>query len=272
MVDSSARKRIRTRTFATAKREGRKIVALTAYDAPTAAIFDAAEVDVLLVGDSAANVVLGQPTTLTISVDELISMARAVVQATTYAFVVADLPFGSFEVSDEQAVATAVRFMKEAGVHAVKLEGGVRMASRIRAITNAGIPVLAHIGYTPQAEHGLGGHVVQGRGDSAQALFADADAVTEAGAFAVVIEMVPAEVAAELTAHSRIPTIGIGAGPGCDGQILVWQDAFGLNRGRVPSFVRTYAAIGDVLHNAAKEYVGDVRSGQFPSSNESFAN
>lgn len=270
MPESSPRKRIRTRTLLAAKRDGRKITALTAYDAVTAQIFDAAGVDVLLVGDSAANVVLGEATTLSIDTDTLLAMTKAVAGAASSALVVADLPFGSYEASDEQAVGTAVRFMKVGGAHAVKLEGGERMASRIAAIVNAGIPVLAHIGYTPQAEHELGGYVVQGRGDAAAQLHADLDAVVRAGAFAVVIEMVPAPLARELTERSPIPTIGIGAGSGCDGQILVWHDAFGMNRGRVPSFVRQYANLGDALQQACEQYVADVRSSSFPDDAESF--
>lgn len=271
MTATPPRKRIRTRSLLEAKRAGQPIAALTAYDAPTATIFDDAGIDLLLVGDSAANVVLGERTTLSITIETLLTMTKAVVGATRTAMVVADLPFGSYEASDEQAVTSAVRLMKEAGAHAVKLEGGARMASRIRAIVASGVPVVAHIGYTPQAEHSLGGYVVQGRGESAQALQADLTAVTEAGAFAVVLEMVPAELAAKLSKTSPIPTIGIGAGSGCDGQILVWQDAFGLNSHRVPSFVRQYANLREVLHNVATQYVDDVRSRAFPSAAESFA-
>ncbi|MFD2673976.1 3-methyl-2-oxobutanoate hydroxymethyltransferase [Gulosibacter bifidus] len=271
MVDTPPRKRVRTRSLAQAKAQGTKIVALTAYDAPTAAIFDEAGIDVLLVGDSAANVVLGQPTTLSITLDQMIMLTRAVSSTVQTALVVADLPFGSYEADNATAVASAVRLMKEGGAHAVKLEGGTRMAERIRAITDAGIPVVAHIGYTPQAEHGLGGHVVQGRRGQDAALLDDARAVEAAGAFAVVIEMVPADVASELTAALRIPTIGIGGGAGCDGQILVWQDAFGWNRGRVPSFVRQYANLGEQLLDAAAKYADDVRRGHFPSESESFS-
>lgn len=270
MTATPPRKRIRTRSLMEAKRAGKPIAALTAYDAPTATIFDDAGIDLLLVGDSAANVVLGERTTLSITIETLLTMTNAVVGATRTAMVVADLPFGSYEASDEQAVVSAVRFMKEAGAHAVKLEGGARMASRIRAIVAAGVPVVAHIGYTPQAEHSLGGYIVQGRGEGAQALQTDLTAVTEAGAFAVVLEMVPAELAAKLSQTSPIPTIGIGAGSGCDGQILVWQDAFGLNSHRVPSFVRQYANLREVLHDAATRYVDDVRSRAFPSAAESF--
>ena len=205
--------RMRTRHFAQAKAEGRKISCLTAYDAPTAAIFDEAGIDLLLVGDSAANVVLGQESTLSITVEEMMTMATAVARATQRAFVVSDLPFGSYEVSPAQALETAARFMKETGVAAVKIEGGVEIAPTIRALVDAGIPVMAHIGYTPQSEHALGGYVVQGRGAGAEKLRADARAVRDAGAFAVVLEMVPAGVAGEITRELDIPTIGIAQVP-----------------------------------------------------------
>lgn len=272
MSQPEPRKRIRTRHFAQAKAAGHKITALTSYDALTAAIFDAADVDLLLVGDSAANVVLGYQTTLPITMDELIPMARAVASAAQRALVVADLPFGSYENSPEQAWQTASRFMKETNVAAVKLEGGERMAAQIRRLTESGIPVCGHVGFTPQSEHGLGGHVVQGRGAAEEQLLADALAVERAGAFAVVLEMVPADVAQRVTEQLQIPTIGIGAGAGCDGQILVWQDAFGLTTGRTPRFVRRYADLAGVLGEAARHYVDDVRSGAYPSEAENYEN
>ena len=272
MSQPEPRKRIRTRHFAQAKAAGHKITALTSYDALTAAIFDAADVDLLLVGDSAANVVLGYQTTLPITTDELIPMARAVASATQRALVVADLPFGSYENSPEQAWQTASRFMKETNVAAVKLEGGERMAAQIRRLTESGIPVCGHVGFTPQSEHGLGGHVVQGRGAAEAQLLADALAVERAGAFAVVLEMVPADVAQRVTEQLQIPTIGIGAGAGCDGQILVWQDAFGLTTGRTPRSVRRYADLAGVLGEAARHYVDDVRSGAYPSEAENYEN
>lgn len=272
MSQPEPRKRIRTRHFAQAKAAGHKITALTSYDALTAAIFDAADVDLLLVGDSAANVVLGYQTTLPITADELIPMARAVAGAAQRALVVADLPFGSYENSPEQAWQTASRFMKETNVAAVKLEGGERMEAQIRRLTESGIPVCGHIGFTPQSEHGLGGHVVQGRGAAEEQLLADALAVERAGAFAVVLEMVPADVASRVTEKLQIPTIGIGAGAGCDGQILVWQDAFGLTTGRAPRFVRRYADLAGVLGDAARAYVDDVRSGAYPSDAEIYEN
>lgn len=272
MSQPEPRKRIRTRHFAQAKAAGHKITALTSYDALTAAIFDAADVDLLLVGDSAANVVLGYQTTLPITTDELIPMARAVASAAQRALVVADLPFGSYENSPDQAWQTASRFMKETNVAAVKLEGGERMAAQIRRLTESGIPVCGHVGFTPQSEHGLGGHVVQGRGAAEAQLLTDALAVERAGAFAVVLEMVPADVAQRVTEQLQIPTIGIGAGAGCDGQILVWQDAFGLTTGRTPRFVRRYADLAGVLGEAARHYVEDVRSGAYPSEAEIYEN
>ena len=270
MSQASAPKRVRIRHFQTAKAAGERITALTSYDAMTAAVFDEAGIDVLLVGDSAATTVLGETSTLPVTVDELIPMARSVARGVSRALVVADLPFGSYERGPEQALDTAVRFMKEAGVQAVKLEGGVRSQATIKRIVEAGIPVMAHIGYTPQSEHGLGGHVVQGRGDAAERVRADARAVQDAGAFSVVLEMVPAVLAAEITRELVIPTIGIGAGAECDGQILVWTDAMGLGTGRMPRFVRQYADLRGILLDAASSYRDEVKSGAFPSEAESF--
>lgn len=267
---SEPRKRIRVRQIAQAKAEGRRITALTSYDCMTARIFDEAGIDLLLVGDSAANVVYGAETTLGVTVDELIPLARAVATAAPHCLVVADLPFGSYEQGPEQALETSIRFMKEAGVQAVKLEGGVRSQAMIRKVVDAGIPVVAHIGFTPQSEHGFGGHVIQGRGAAAMQLMDDALAVQEAGAFAVVLELVPASVAAEVTKSLNIPTIGIGAGVECDGQILVWQDAFGLNSGRLPKFVRKFAELHETLLGAAQDYREAVASGAFPNESESY--
>ncbi|WP_166973231.1 3-methyl-2-oxobutanoate hydroxymethyltransferase [Brevibacterium atlanticum] len=263
-------RRIRTLDLVKAKAEGRRWAMLTSYDQYTAALFEQAGVEALLIGDSAANNVYGHDTTLPVTVDELIPLARAVASATSRALIVADLPFGSYEISDEQAVATAVRFMKEAGVHAIKLEGGVRMASRIKAITNAGIPVMAHIGFTPQAEHNLGGYKVQGRGGAGDALLEDARAVAEAGAFSVVMEMVPSGLAGQVTAELDIPTVGIGAGADCDAQVLVWQDMAGLRTGRAPRFVKRYADLHSVLTEAVGTYVDEVKSGVFPEPERSF--
>ncbi|KQB84461.1 3-methyl-2-oxobutanoate hydroxymethyltransferase [Corynebacterium oculi] len=262
--------RVRTRHLLQAKAQGQKITALTSYDALTAAIFDEAGIDLLLVGDSAANVVLGHSSTLPITVDELISMSRAVAGAAPRAFVVADLPFGSYEAGPEQALGTATRFMKETGVAAVKLEGGAEVAPTITALTQAGIPVVGHLGYTPQSEHALGGHVVQGRGEAAERLHADALAIQEAGVCAMVFEMVPAATAERISKDLAVPTIGIGAGAGTDGQILVWTDAFGLTRGKTPRFVRAYADLGEELGRATRSYIQDVHSGSFPQETESF--
>lgn len=263
-------RRIRTLDLIKAKAEGRRWAMLTSYDQYTAALFEQAGVEALLIGDSAANNVYGYATTLPVTVDELIPLARAVASATARALIVADLPFGSYEISDEQAVATAVRFMKEAGVHAVKLEGGARMASRIKAITTAGIPVMAHIGFTPQAEHNLGGYKVQGRGEAGTELLEDARAVAEAGAFSVVMEMVPSGLAGQVTAELAIPTVGIGAGANCDAQVLVWQDMAGLRTGRAPRFVKRYADLHSVLTEAVGRYVEEVKSGVFPEPERSF--
>ena len=264
-------KRVRIRHFARAKEQGLKITGLTSYDMLTAGIFDEAGIDFLLVGDSAGNTVLGYDTTVPVTVDELIPLARAVAGAAQRALVVADLPFGSYESGPDQALATSVRFMKESRAHAVKLEGGLRSAEQIRRVVSSGIPVMGHIGFTPQSEHGLGGHIIQGRGDAAEALLADARAVQDAGAFAVVLEMVPQEIARRVSVELRIPTIGIGAGNGTDGQILVWTDFAGLTGGRVPRFVRRYADMRQVLLDAASRYRDDVVSGAFPAEAESYS-
>jgi len=231
-------KKVRTRHFQSAKENGIKITGLTSYDMLTAGIFDEAGIDFLLVGDSAANNVLGYDTTIPVTVDELIPLTRAVAGAVSRAFVVADMPFGSYESGADDALHTAFRFMKETAAHAVKLEGGVRSAEQIRRIVSAGIPVMAHIGFTPQSEHGLGGHVIQGRGEGIEQLLADAHAVEDAGAFAVVLEMVPSEAAARVTTELRIPTIGVGAGPHVDGQLLVWTDWAGGSYPEVREAVR----------------------------------
>lgn len=262
--------RVRTRHLGEAKRRGEKFSMLTAYDMYTAAVFDEAGIDTLLVGDSASNNVYGHTSSLPVTVDEMLSLARAVAGSTKRALVIADLPFGSYQASPEQAYLTAVRFLKEAEVAAVKLEGGREMAPQIERLTRGGIPVCAHIGFTPQSEHALGGYRVQGRGASAEKLLDDARAVQEAGAFAVVLEMVPGEVAAQVTAELEIPTIGIGAGNGTDGQVLVWQDAFGLNQGHLPRFVKQYADLRKILLAGARTYLDEVRSGTFPGPEHTF--
>jgi 3-methyl-2-oxobutanoate hydroxymethyltransferase len=264
-------KRVRTRHFARAKEQGIKITGLTSYDVLTAQIFDQAGIDFLLVGDSAGNTVLGYDTTLPVTIDDLIPLTRGVVNGVTRALVVADMPFGSYETGPEEALHTAFRFMKETGAHAVKLEGGVRSTKQIRRIVAAGIPVMAHIGFTPQSEHGLGGHVIQGRGEAAEQLVADAHAVEEAGAFAVVLEMIPAEVAKRITAELSIPTISVGGGPHCDGQLVVWTDWAGLGGGRIPKFVKQYANLRQVLTDAALAFKADVESGAYPDEAHSYS-
>lgn len=263
-------KRVRTRHFQNAKDNGIKITGLTSYDQLTASIFDAAGIDFLLVGDSAGNNVFGYDTTLPVTLDQLIPLTRAVAGAVKRAFVVADMPFGSYETSADEALHTAFRFMKETGAHAVKLEGGVRSAEQIRRIVSAGIPLMAHIGFTPQSEHGLGGHVIQGRGEQVKQLLADAHAVEDAGAFAVVLEMVPAEAAKQVTAELKIPTISVGAGPHTTGQLLVWTDWAGLTTGRIPKFVKQYADLKKVLGDAAVAYRADVDSGVYPGPEHSY--
>ncbi len=263
-------RRVRTRDLLAAKERGEKWAMLTSYDQYTAAIFDQAGIAVLLVGDSAANNVFGHETTLPITVDELIPLVRAVVRATTRVLVVADMPFGSYEEGPTQALRTAVRFMKETGAHAVKLEGGRTCAAQIAAMTAAGIPVMAHVGFTPQREHTLGGYRVQGRGDAAEEVLADAVAVVEAGAFAVVLEMVPGVVAKRITHEVSVPTIGIGAGPDTDAQVLVWQDMAGLRTGKVPRFVKRYADLAGELASAATTFAAEVRDGTFPATEHTF--
>jgi len=265
-----ALKRVRTRHFQRAKESGIKITGLTSYDQLTAGIFDEAGIDFLLVGDSAGNNVYGYDTTLPVSVDDLIPLTRAVAGSVSRAFVVADMPFGSYETGPDEALHTAFRFMKETGAHAVKLEGGVRSAEQIRRIVSAGIPVMAHIGFTPQSEHGLGGHVIQGRGDQVDQLLADAHAVEDAGAFAVVLEMVPAEAAARVTKELSIPTIGVGAGPHVDGQLLVWTDWAGFTKGRIPKFVKQYANLRSTLTDAVNAYRADVEQGNYPGPEHSY--
>ncbi|RIV37943.1 3-methyl-2-oxobutanoate hydroxymethyltransferase [Micromonospora radicis] len=265
-----ATRRVRTRDLLAAKERGEKWPMLTSYDQYTASIFDAAGIPVLLVGDSAANNVFGYETTLPVTAEELLPLVRAVVRATRQALVVGDLPFGSYEEGPTQALRTAVRFMKEGGCHAVKLEGGRRCADQIAAIVGAGIPVMAHIGFTPQSEHTIGGYRVQGRGDTAEEVIADARAVAEAGAFAVVLEMVPGEVAKRITAELAIPTVGIGAGPETDAQVLVWQDMAGLRSGRTPRFVKRYADLAEVLGDATQRFAAEVRGAQFPAAEHTF--
>ena len=262
--------RIRTHHLQQAKENGEHFAMLTAYEQYTAEIFDEAGIEVLLVGDSASNNVFGNETSLPVTVDELLPLCRAVARSAKRALVVADLPFGSYEVSAGQAVATGVRFLKEGLAHAVKIEGGKFYADTVRAMVQAGIPVMAHIGFTPQSEHSLGGYRVQGRGDDAQRLIDDAVALADAGAFSVLMEMVPADTAAAVDAAISVPTVGIGAGNTTTGQVLVWQDMAGLRGGKMAKFVKQYADLRTSLGNAAKAYGDDVRTGQFPGPEHSF--
>lgn len=263
-------KRVRTHHLREMKQRGERFSMLTAYEQYAAQTFDEAGIEVLLVGDSASNNVYGNETSLPVTVEELLPLTRAVARSARRALVVGDLPFGSYQAAPEQAYLTAVRFMKEGGAHGVKLEGGVEMAPQIERLTRGGIPVMAHIGFTPQSEHALGGYRVQGRGEAAERLLRDAHAVQEAGAFAVVMEMVPGDVAAQVTREVAIPTIGIGAGPDCDGQVLVWQDAFGLRTGRMPRFVKQYADLHGMLLDAARSYAAEVKGGTFPGPEHTF--
>jgi len=264
-------RRVRVHHLRELKQRGEPFAMLTAYDQYAAAIFEEAGIPVLLVGDSAANNVLGYETTVPVTVDELIPLVRAVTRSARRSLVVADLPFGSYQSGPEQALATSMRMMKEGLAHAVKLEGGARVAPTVEQVVGAGIPVMAHIGFTPQSEHALGGYRVQGRGeDAATRMVADALALQEAGAFAIVLEMVPAPVAAGVTKALDIPTIGIGAGPHCDGQVLVWQDMMGLRTGKAPRFVKRYADLHAVMLSAAQAYAQDVRDGIFPGPEHAF--
>ena len=264
-------KRTRIHHLRELKERGERWPMLTAYDMYSAEIFDEAGIPVLLVGDSAANNVYGYGNTLPVTVDELLPLVKAVVRGTTSALVVADLPFGSYQISAEQALTTSFRFMKEGGAHAVKLEGGARYAPQVEALAGSGIPVMAHLGFTPQSEHALGGFRIQGRGDAGERLIEDALALQAAGAFSVVLEMMPADVAKRVTAELVIPTIGIGAGPDTDAQVLVWSDMAGMNRGRKPRFVKQYADLGGILLDAATRFGDEVRGGEYPDAEHSYS-
>jgi 3-methyl-2-oxobutanoate hydroxymethyltransferase len=253
--------------FRVARARGQKLAVVTAYDYTSARLCDEAGADALLVGDSLGMVVQGHPTSLPVTLDEMIYHARCVMRGARRALVVVDLPFMTYQVSAKQAVRSAGRLMKEAGAHAVKLEGGVRMRSAIRACVDAGIPVMGHVGLTPQSVHQMGGFKVQ---RDAEHLLADAAAVEEAGAFAVVVESVPAELGAQITAAVKIPTIGIGAGAGCDGQVLVFHDLLGLFPDFKPKFAKRYADLGTAVKSAVEAYCREVREGSFPAAEHSF--
>src|SRR5712691_2724091 len=251
--------------------DSQKITCLTAYDYPTARLLDEAGVDVILVGDSLGMVVLGQENTLQVTIDEMLHHARAVRRGTHRALMVVDMPYGSYHTDSAESLRNAVRFVKEAGAEAVKVEGGERRLDLIARLTEAEIPVMGHVGLTPQSVNALGGYRVQGKtADAAEQLLRDAHAVEASGAFAVVLEAVPRELAKQITRELRIPTIGIGAGPDCDGQILVVHDLLGLTFGQTPRFARQYANVGEIISNAVREYCSDVRSGGFPSDAESY--
>ncbi|MEU3096385.1 3-methyl-2-oxobutanoate hydroxymethyltransferase [Streptomyces sp. NPDC006967] len=257
-------RRITVRDIAAAKERGEKWPMLTAYDAMTASVFDEAGIPVMLVGDSAGNCHLGYETTVPVTLDEMTMLSAAVVRGTSRALIVGDLPFGSYQEGPVQALRSATRLVKEAGVGAVKLEGGERSHRQIELLVESGIPVMAHIGLTPQSVNAMG-YRVQGRGEeAAQQLLRDAKAVQDAGAFAVVLELVPAELAAEVTRVLQIPTVGIGAGAQTDAQVLVWTDMLGLTGGRVPKFVKRYADLREVMSGAAKAFAEDVVGGTFP--------
>lgn len=257
-------RRITVRDITAAKERGEKWPMLTAYDAMTASVFDEAGIPVMLVGDSAGNCHLRYESTVPVTLDEMAMLSAAVVRGTSRALIVGDLPFGSYQEGPVQALRSATRLVKEAGVGAVKLEGGERSHRQIELLVESGIPVMAHIGLTPQSVNAMG-YRVQGRGEeAAQQLLRDAKAVQDAGAFAVVLELVPAELAAEVTRTLHIPTVGIGAGPETDAQVLVWTDMLGLTGGKVPKFVKKYADLREVMGNAARAFADDVVGGTFP--------
>jgi 3-methyl-2-oxobutanoate hydroxymethyltransferase len=253
------------------KRSGEKITCLTAYDYPTARLVDEAGMDVILVGDTLAEVVLGYESTLPLTVEEMLHHLRAVRRAVRRALLIADLPYGSYHLNDEQAVATSIRYVKEGGAEAVKLEGGRERAALIRRLVDAQIPVMGHVGLTPQSIHAFGGYRVQGKtAESAADVLAGAQAVQEAGAFAVVLEGIPRELARMITQRLEIPTIGIGAGPDCDGQVLVLHDLIGLSFRSRPKFVRPYGNVADFLRAAFQAFRNDVREGSYPADLESY--
>lgn len=269
--NENARPKVTTTRLRKMKQEGEKIACLTSYDYTTSRIVDAAGVDLILVGDSAANVMLGYDTTLPITVDEMITFAKGVVRGARHAMVVVDMPFGSYQGNPTLALANAVRIMKETGAAAVKLEGGAEIAESVKLILSAGIPVVAHLGLTPQSINKFGGYGLRARMDEEAArLKSDAALLEELGCCAVVLEKIPAALAAEVTAMLSVPTIGIGAGHECDGQILVVQDMLGMNDGFAPKFLRRYASMFDSMRQALGNYVADVKAQDFPSLEESY--
>ncbi|MFE2229482.1 3-methyl-2-oxobutanoate hydroxymethyltransferase [Streptomyces kronopolitis] len=271
LYGGSGSRRITVRDIAAAKERGEKWPMLTAYDAMTASVFDEAGIPVLLVGDSMGNCHLGYESTVPVTLDEIVMLSAAVVRGTTRSLVVGDLPFGTYQEGPVQALRSATRLVKEAGVGAVKLEGGERSADQVELLVSSGIPVMAHVGLTPQSVNAYGGYPVQGRGEeAAQQLLRDAKAVQDAGAFAVVLEAVPAELAAEVTRSLGVPTVGIGAGADCDAQVLVWTDMAGMTAGRLPKFVKQYLQMRELLGGAAKAFAEDVVGGAFPAEEHTF--
>ena len=267
---SDPQRRITMRDLQVATDKGQRWPMITAYDALSAGVFDDAGIPALLVGDSAGMVVFGQDTTISVSVDELVMLVRAVVKGSKRALVVADLPFGSYQASPAQALETAVFFMQKGGAHAVKLEGGAAVLPQIELLANSGISVIGHLGLTPQAVNLLGGYRVQGRGESGEMLLRDAKAMQAAGATAVVLELVPADLAARVSEVLTIPTIGIGAGPHTDAQVLVWQDLLGLTAGPSPKFVKRYADLRSIMTEAVSDWAGDVASGAYPAEEHTY--
>lgn len=253
------------------KQEGRKVTVLTAYDYPTARLVDNGGVDAILVGDSAGVVFSGYENTLPVTMDEMLYHVKAVVRARPKALVIADMPFMACQCGELEALKNCGRMLQEGGAEAVKIEGGTNMATIIRAVTEMDIPVMGHVGLTPQSVHRMGGYKVQGRKDQAERIFEDARAIQEAGAFAVVLEGIPAKLAARITESLEIPTIGIGAGPACDGQVLVIHDILGLCEKYSPKFVKRYADLSPMITEAARQYVSEVRNGIFPAEEHSFA-
>ena len=267
-----ARLKITLSELANRKGAGEKLVMVTAYDHPSARLADAAGVDVVLVGDSAGDNVLGYESTVPVTMDELLVLVRAVARGARRALVVGDMPFGSFQLSDDEALRNAIRFVKEGGADAVKLEGAGASLERVRAIVGAGIPVMGHIGLTPQSATILGGFRAQGRTAArARQLLSDARALEAAGCFAIVLEAVPSAVAARITEAVSVPTIGIGAGPGCDGQVLVWHDLLGISEREPPRFVKRYAQLGNEIRQSLEAYASDVRTGAFPGADHTYS-
>lgn len=268
---STNKRKITAPTFIKMKQTGEKIAMLTAYDYTTAAIIDEAGVDCILIGDSASNVMAGNENTIPITVDQMIYHARAVVRAAQRALILCDMPFGSYQISREDGVRNAIKIMKESGVDAVKLEGGIEIIETVKAIIDAGIPVCGHLGLTPQSVHKFGGYGLRAKEQAeAEKLIADAEALDKAGCFAIVLEKVPAELAAKITQKVNCATIGIGAGNGTDGQVLVYADMLGMNKGFKPKFLRQYADLHSIMTDAIGNYVGDVKSSSFPNESESY--